>query len=412
MRRGSSTPRGGTTRRRPSTGRRRLTKLLVLALSALFFAPLTAGRASASVPLDELAVTTTQLAQGLQRPTGITAPDDGTGRLFILEKAGDVRVYDPEDGLLPDPLLDIKDKVDESDNERGLLGIVPAPDFARSQVLYLAYTALPDGADTLARYSLKDDSLEVLLSQDHHENTNHNAGQLAFGPDGDLYWSLGDGGSADDPPNNAQNLNTLLGKILRIDVSRACGDLPYCVPDDNPFVGVANARPEIWVYGVRNPWRFSFDDDGSLWIGDVGQGSQEEVDHLTPDQGGANLGWSCREGTGSHLPDRCDDGTEFTEPVFTYRTSNQGCSVIGGYVYHGAEFGDLADGTYLASDYCSSTAWAIRQNADGSYTTGTLGTLPTQVTAFGEGADGELYMVNDLPGQLHRINFERTATTR
>ncbi len=388
-------------------------RLLVMAFCAVLFAPLTASQANAdATPLDQLSVTTTQLASGLQRPTGIAAPDDGTGRIFILEKIGRVRVYTPGVGLSADPLIDISDKVDEDDNERGLLGIVPAQDFAQSQVLYLAYTALPNGADTLARYNLKDGSLQVLLSQDHSAATNHNGGQLAFGHDGYLYWSIGDGGSADDPPNNSQNLGVLLGKIMRIDVNRTCGALPYCIPPDNPFVGVSGARPEIWLYGLRNPWRYSFDTaDGSLWIGDVGQGSQEEVDHLTPQQGGSNMGWSCREGTLEHLPERCPAGTKFTEPVFTYQTSNQGCAVIGGYVYHGSEFSALAEDTYIASDYCSSTVWALRQNADGSYSNGTLGTLPTQVTAFGQDTHGELYMVNDLPGRFYKISFQETPAT-
>jgi glucose/arabinose dehydrogenase len=397
-------------RRRRRTGHLSSLRLAVLALCTALFVPLTVGGAGAHTPrLKQLAVTTTQLAFGLHRPTGIAAPDDGTGRLFILEKAGTVRVYDPTTGLSPTPLIDISAQVDDDDNERGLLGIALAPDFATSQVLYLAYTSLPDGADTLARYRLTDNSLQVLLSQDHSQNTNHNAGQLAFGPDGDLYWGIGDGGGADDPPNNSQNLDILLGKILRIDVSRTCGSLPYCIPDDNPFVGVPNARPEIWLYGLRNPWRFSFDRaDGTLWIGDVGQGAEEEVDHLTPDQGGSNMGWSCREGTLPHETDRCPAGTQFTDPVFTYNNPVQGCAVIGGYVYRGAQFGSLADGTYIASDYCSSTVWAVRQNRDGSYASGTLGTLPTQVTAFGQGPDGELYMVNDLPGQLYKINFQET----
>lgn len=382
-------------------------RLLVLAFCAALFAPLTIGQASADPHhhhghLDALTVTTTQLAAGLQRPTAIAAANDGTGRMFVLEKVGRVRVYDPATGLDPTPLIDLTSKVDMDDNERGLLGIVPAPDFAQSQVLYLAYTALPDGADTLARYSLKDDSLQVLLQQDHSAATNHNAGQLAFGPDGYLYWGIGDGGSADDPPNNAQNLNVLLGKIMRIDVSKACGDLPYCIPDDNPFVGVANARPEIWLYGLRNPWRFSFDTDGTLWIGDVGQGQQEEVDHLTPQQGGANMGWSCKEGTLDHLTDRCPAGTALTDPVFTYQTSTEGCAVIGGYVYHGVS----GQSPYIASDYCSSTIWSVQENPDGTYTHTTLGTLPTQITAFGQDSDGELYMVNDLPGQFFKINIQ------
>ncbi|MFI6345023.1 PQQ-dependent sugar dehydrogenase [Streptomyces sp. NPDC050560] len=392
------------------TQRRSLLGRLGLALTALLLTFAAAGQATAAAPLDDLTVTTEQLAFGLQRPTAIAAPDDDSGRLFILEKAGRIRVYDPASGLVEEPLADLTNVVDADDNERGLLGIVPAPDFAESQDLYVAYTALPDGADTLARYHVTDGTLTPLLSQDHAENTNHNAGQLAFGPDGYLYWGIGDGGGADDPPNNAQNLNTLLGKILRLDVGATCGDLPYCVPDDNPFADRADARPEIWVYGVRNPWRFSFDsEDGSLWIGDVGQGAQEEIDHLTAADAGANLGWSCREGTGEHEPERCDDGTVFKEPVFTYPTSDEGCAVIGGFVYHGAEFGDLADGTYLASDYCSTTVWALRPNGDGSYEHATLGVLPTQVTAFGQDVDGELYMVNDLPGQLHKLSFEETS---
>lgn len=395
---------------RHSTHRRPL-RLLVLAFCAALFAPLMAVQADAHPRprLDALTTTTTQLASGLQRPVAIAAANDGSGRLFVVEKAGRVRVYDPAEGLLPDPLIDITDKVDADDNERGLLGIVPAPDFAQSQVLYLAYTSLPDARVTLARYRLTDNSLEVLLDQDHSAASNHNGGQLAFGPDGYLYWSLGDGGSADDPPNNAQNKNVLLGKILRLDVSKTCGSLPYCVPPDNPFVGQADARPEIWLYGLRNPWRFSFDHaDKTLWIGDVGQGQEEEIDHLTPQQGGANMGWSCREGTLEHLPERCPTDTPLTDPIFTYKTSDQGCAVIGGYVYHGAYA--AARGTYIASDYCSSTVWALHKNADGSYANSTLGTLPTQITAFGEGTDGELYMVNDLPGRLYKIGFQESTT--
>lgn len=377
-------------------------RLLALAFCAVLFAPLSASQVSADAASpDALTVTTTQLASGLQRPVAIAAPDDGTERLFILEKVGRIRVYDPDSGLSSTPLADLTDKVLATDNERGLLGIVPAPDFAQSKVLYLAYTAQPDGKVTLARYDLDTESLQVLLSHDHSAASNHNGGQLAFGPDGYLYWSIGDGGSSYDPPNNAQNLGVLLGKILRIDVSRTCGSTPYCIPSDNPFVGVSGARPEIYLYGLRNPWRFSIDTDGSLWIGDVGQGAEEEIDHVTPQQAGANMGWSCREGTLERLPERCAAGTEFTEPVFTYQTSTQGCSVIGGFVYHGVPGQD----TYIASDYCSSTIWSVRKDSNGSYTSGTLGTLPTQITAFGKGVDGELYMVNDLPGQLHKLNI-------
>jgi hypothetical protein len=185
--------------------------------------------------------------------------------------------------------------------------------------------------------------------------------------------------------------------------SRVCGDRAYCVPASNPFVGTAGARDEIWAYGLRNPWRFSVDPaDGSLWIGDVGQGRFEEIDHLSPAAGGANLGWSCREGPAVFDTARCTPGAVYTEPVFSYPTSTDGCAVIGGVVYRGRQYADLAAGTYVASDYCSNPAWAIRDGVAAK-----IGEFPIQVTSFGTDADGEIYLVNDLPGQLHRVGFAR-----
>jgi glucose/arabinose dehydrogenase/lysophospholipase L1-like esterase len=361
----------------------------------------------APAAFEDVRVTTTQVASGLRRPTTVVGLDDG--RLLITEKQGTVRAYHPSTGLAADPVLDLTAKVAVSGNERGLLGITPAPDFAQTRLVYVAYTALADGRLTLSRVPLGQPAREeVLLTQAHAEYGNHNGGHVAFGPDGYLYWVLGDGGGAGDPFNSGQDLTTLLGKVLRLDVSRSCQPLAYCVPEDNPYVGVAGARPEIWVSGVRNAWRFSFDPaDRSLWLGDVGQGTKEEIDHLGPDDGGANLGWSCREGTVVFQQERCDPDVEYTDPVFEYRSSYEGCSVIGGQVYRGAQFADLVGGTYVATDYCSSTAWAVRQNGDGTYTTGTIGEFPTQVTSFGVDASGELYVVNDLPGGLHRVSFER-----
>jgi glucose/arabinose dehydrogenase len=407
--------------------RRRWAAPLLLALSLPLLTPLAASgatstpsashasdasgaprAATAAVPLEEVTATTTQVASGLRRPTAIAAPDDGTGRLFITEKPGWIRVYHPDTGLAEDPLADLTGIVDESGNERGLLGLALAPDFAESQELYLAYTALPDGAVTLSRYDLGDGSNEVLLDQEHAEYSNHNGGQLAFGPDGYLYWSIGDGGGSGDPFGSGQRLDTLLGKILRIDVSRSCGDLPYCIPEDNPFAGAEDARGEIWMYGLRNPWRFSFDEaDGSIWIGDVGQGAWEEINHLSPaEQPGANLGWSCYEGLAVLNEDQCSSGEQYTQPDFTYSPYTGGCSVIGGRVYRGEEFAGLVGGTYIATDYCSSTVWALREDGEGGYLTAEIGEMPTQVTAFGETAQGEFYVVNDLPGGLHRVTFE------
>ncbi|MDT0270071.1 PQQ-dependent sugar dehydrogenase [Streptomyces sp. DSM 44915] len=368
---------------------------------------------TAEVPLDNLTATTTQVASGLRRPTSLVAPDDGSGRLFITEKPGTVRAYHPDTGLETTPLIDITAEVDADANERGLLGIATPPDFTESQQLYLAYTAAADGAVTLARYDLADAGLEVLLSQEHADYDNHNGGQLAFGPDGFLYWSIGDGGGSGDPFDTGQRVDTLLGKILRLDVSQSCGELAYCVPEDNPFVGVEGARAEIWHYGLRNPWKFSFDPaDDSLWIGDVGQGGWEEVNHLAPGQGGANLGWSCREGLTEFDPEQCDPAAELTDPVFTYPLTGGNCAVIGGHVYRGAEYAELAGGTYIAVDYCSSRVFGVRADGAGGYDSAQIGEISatsTLVSALGTTVDGEIYAVNDLPGGLHRMSFEETV---
>jgi glucose/arabinose dehydrogenase/lysophospholipase L1-like esterase len=380
-----------------------------VAATALGLSTLSAAAEAAAVPFEDVTVTTTQVASGLKRPTSVTGVPDG--RLLITEKEGTVRAYHPDTGLATAPVLDLRAKVDVSGNERGLLGLAPAPDFARTSVVYVAYTALPSGTLTLSRVPLGDPSrAQVVLTQAHAEYANHNGGHVAFGPDGYLYWGLGDGGGSGDPFASGQSLSTLLGKVVRLDVSRSCRGRSYCVPRDNPYVGVPGARPEIWVSGVRNAWRFSFDRaDGSLWLGDVGQGTREEIDHLGPDDGGANLGWSCREGTTVFLASRCAPGATYTDPVFEYQSSVSGCAVIGGHVYRGPDYASLVGGTYVATDYCSNTAWAIRRDADGTYSTGTIGEFPIQVTSFGADTRGELYVVNDLPGRLFRVGFERVA---
>jgi glucose/arabinose dehydrogenase len=383
--------------------RRRLAGVAITGTLALSL--LTAGTAAAQpVPFDQITTQAEQVAFGLQRPVAIAGLADG--RLLIVEKQGTVRSYHPDTGLAVDPLLDIRDRVNVSGNERGLLGIAPAPNFADTNLVYIAYTSLPDGALTLSRVRLGNPASEqVILTQEHAEYSNHNGGQLAFGQDGYLYWSLGDGGFAGDPFAAGQDLGTLLGKILRLDVSPFCMRRTYCVPRDNPYVGVPGARPEIWISGVRNAWRFSIDRDNSLWLGDVGQGAREEIDHVERNQGGANLGWSCREGTLVFNAERCDANTRYTDPVFEYQSSVEGCSVIGGLVYRGRQYANLVGGTYVATDYCSNIAWAVRANADGTYTGGRIGEFPIQVTSFGTDAAGEIYVVNDLPGRLYKISF-------
>jgi glucose/arabinose dehydrogenase len=282
------------------------------------------------------------VVDGLDAPTGVTSADDGSGRLFVNEQAGKVRLVSAGGALRPQPFVDLSSRI-RSGGERGLLGLAFHPGFATNRRLFVDYTRAEDGATVVSELrasadgSQADPASERILLVVPQPFANHNGGQLAFGPDGDLYIGLGDGGSGGDPMENGQNRNVLLGKILRIDVDapHAAGKA-YAIPPDNPYAARGSApgdgRPEVWAYGLRNPWRFSFDRlTADLYIGAVGQGSWEEIDRQPRDPaGGANYGWNLMEG--DHCFRSTCDPTGLIAPIAGYSHAF-GCSVTGGYVY-------------------------------------------------------------------------------
>jgi glucose/arabinose dehydrogenase len=286
-----------------------------------------------------------------------------------------------------------------SGGEQGLLSVAFHPDYIFNGLFYVDYTDL-SGATVIARYQVSsnpnaaDPTSAAILLRIPQPFANHNGGQLQFGSDGNLYIGMGDGGSAGDPLNNAQNLNSLLGKILRIDVSI----LPYAIPPDNPFLGSFNAAPEIWAYGLRNPWRFSFDrQTGDLFIGDVGQARLEEVDFQSAASGGGeNYGWRLMEGSNCFNPaSNCNDGS-LVLPILEYDHS-LGCSITGGYRYRGRENPGMF-GFYFYGDFCSGRIWGAAPDAQGNWVTTELLDTDLQVTAFGEDEDGELLVASFSPG--------------
>jgi glucose/arabinose dehydrogenase len=339
---------------------------------------------------------------GLSSPVGIVDPGDGSGRLFIVEKTGTIRVV--VDGKVrPTPFLDISDQVSGS-SEQGLLGLAFAPDFADSGRFYIDYTDV-DGNSVIARYTLSNPAhnqadpatAKTILTQEQ-PYPNHNGGQILFGPDGDLYIGFGDGGSQGDPNGNGQSLQTWLGKILRIDVS---GDGDYAIPADNPYADGVDGLPEIFIYGLRNPWRFSFDaETGDLYIADVGQGQWEEIDMLPAgEQAGANLGWSILEGSHCYQEADCDSsGTVL--PIYEY-SHDSGCSVTGGFVVHGDTLPGL-DGVYLFGDYCTGLLWATARDANSDWQTSDAIETGLSISSFGSGPNGEIYVV-DLNGTIYQL---------
>ena len=323
------------------------------------------------------------LMEGLDRPVDLQSAQDGTGRLFIIEKYGAIRIF--KDGQLsPQPFLNIDDRVNDDSNEMGLLGLAFHPNFEQNGYFYVNYTG--DGGNTrISRFTANGDvadpnSEQVLMVIDQ-PFPNHNGGAVAFGPDGYLYLGLGDGGAAGDPFKNGQNTETLLGKLLRIDVNN--GD-PYSIPVDNPFGN------EVWAYGLRNPWRISFDRaTGDLWIGDVGQNQYEEIDYLPAGSpGGANFGWSVMEGLHGY------DGEAqpgLLLPVVEY-SHDIGCSVTGGYVYRGSM--PEWNGVYLYGDYCSGSVSGLIL-VDGQWQSRVLFEAVATITSFGQDEAGELYFTSD-----------------
>jgi glucose/arabinose dehydrogenase len=354
-------------------------------------APSTEPPPSASTFPDPNAYQWQMIASGLQRPVDLQP--DGSGRLFILEKAGRIRIIENEQ-LLNEPFLDITDRVGSRGNEQGLLGLAFHPQYEENGWFYVNYTDT-NGDTVLARFQVSSDAnrsdpgSELRLLGVDQPYPNHNGGALAFGPDGNLYAGLGDGGAAGDPQGNAQSLDTLLGKILRLDVDS--GE-PYAIPGDNPFGN------EIWAYGLRNPWRLSFDTaTGDLYIGDVGQGEWEEIDFLAAGSaGGANFGWDHREGAHDY---EGGGPAGMIDPVAEYSHPEGGCSVSGGYVYRGAM--PEWNGIYLYGDYCTGIIWGLFRSVAG-WQEQQLFDVDVTITSFGQDENGEVYLVSDS-GSIHRL---------
>lgn len=334
------------------------------------------------------------VTSNLEKPVGLVHAGDGSGRLFIIEQAGEVRIL--QNGELSSaPFLDIRDRVNDNASEQGLLGLAFHPQYPQNGYFFINYTD-SRGDTVIARYrvsadpNLADPASEEIILTITQPYGNHNGGHLAFGPDGYLYIGTGDGGSANDPEGNAQNLNTLLGKMLRINVDH----FPYSIPADNPF------GDEIWAYGLRNPWRYAFDQlTGDLYVGDVGQNIWEEVDFLpTNAPASANFGWDLREG--SHpFEGTVSEGMTLVDPVAEYDHSS-GCSVTGGEVYRG----NMPEwqGIYLYGDFCSGLVWGLLRQADGSWSNTLLFETGTNISSFGLDQRGEIYLVHH-GGQVYQL---------
>ena len=369
---------------------------------------LTPTASPSTVPFDPTAVSITLEPYAVVpgSPLAITAPRDGSGRLLVATKLGQIRII--RDGALdPQPMLDIADLV-SGGYEQGLLGIAVHPAFPDDPRIVVDYTNV-DGDTVVASYRLDpadpdrlDPASAVTILAVDQPFANHNGGAVAFGPDGYLYIALGDGGGGGDPLETGERLDTLLGKILRVDIDAAgSGDAAYATPADNPFVGVPGARPEIWLTGLRNPWRMAFDRaTGDLWMGDVGQDLWEEVDVARAGVGGLDFGWDRMEGAHCFEPATGCRTAGLTLPVAEYGR-DLGCTIIGGAVYRGAAQPLLAGG-YIFGDYCSGRLWAIPATAGGPVDPVRVGTAASGLAGFGEDEAGELYAAN-LDGAISRV---------
>jgi glucose/arabinose dehydrogenase len=366
-------------------------------------------RATTAAPPSQVSIHWHRITGGLSSPVSVTSARDGSGRLFIVEQGGVVRRV--SHGNVADrPYLDIEGRVQDG-GEQGLLSIAFHPRFDRHPKVYAAYTR--DNGDLIVSWfrpksatsnHVRGSTEHRLLLVPHHQATNHNGGQLFFGPaDHLLYITTGDGGGAGDGFNLAGKRTKLSGKILRIDVDRKCGGKSYCIPPSNPYAHSDRYRREILDWGLRNPWRAGIDvKTGKMWVGDVGQDEWEEIDRVGTRQA-HDFGWSCKEGRSTYNAGRCI-GRHMTGPVAVIPHNGSVCAIIGGYVYrgHGDEF---AHGLYVFSDYCSGDVWATRHTSSG-YATAHIGTISGGITGFGlSGSNALLAVTQD--GVLKRASFSR-----
>ena len=341
--------------------------------------------------------------------TNLVQPDDGVDHIFVTEQAGRIRVFpNDQNAAQPATFLDITDRVlfGGSQDEQGLLSLAFHPEYADNGYFYVYYSASNPRRSVVSRFSLStgdpkvaDSGSELVIIEILQPFSNHNGGQIAFGLDGYLYIGLGDGGSAGDPQGNGQNVGTLLGSLLRIDVDGVSQDKNYRIPTDNPFVGVDGALGEIWAYGLRNPWRFSFDEaTGFLWVGDVGQGSWEEIDVVSA---GGNYGWKVMEGAHCFSPSSGCNQSGLKLPVAEY-SHGEGCSVSGGYVYRGRGMPSLI-GAYVYADFCSGRIWGLRY--DGLAVTESarlVDSFTLDISSFGQDLARNLYVLS-YNGGIYRL---------
>lgn len=343
-------------------------------------------------------------ATGFNRPVNIKHAGDD--RLFVAEQDGIIKIVNSDGTTESTNFLDITSLVGSVGNEQGLLGLAFHPNYATNGYFFVNYTN-NSGDTVVSRFSrigtspeIADPNSELIIITYTQPYSNHNGGELHFGPDGYLYISSGDGGSGGDPDDNGQSLNTLLGKLLRIDVNNSTASNPYNIPSDNPFVGNTAVNQEIWAYGLRNAWKFSFDSmTDDLWIADVGQNSREEINQTAITEAGLNYGWRCYEGNNTYNTTGCPNSSTLTFPIYEYAHSGGRCSITGGYVYRGSEYTNL-NGLYFFGDVCTQEIGYLK--FEGGSWNATFETFTGNWVAFGEDINNALYVV-DLNGSIYKI---------
>lgn len=355
------------------------------------------------LPQNSIAITNVYINLNFSNPLDLQSPKDGTNRLFVAEKGGTIKVFDNDETVQEaTTFLDISSRT-ATESELGLLGFAFHPEYNTNGFVYVTYTP-QDNLAVISRFKVSeidanriDETSETILLEIAQPFTNHNGGQLAFGPDGYLYIASGDGGGSGDPDGNAQNLESLLGKILRIDVNTKDEGLNYAIPTDNPFVDTRDAKGEIYAYGFRNPWRFSFDNQtNTIWAGDVGQEEVEEVDIIIK---GGNYGWNILEGTFCFNDDDCTINGAIA-PLYEYGRADNDKSITGGYVYRGSDIPELK-GYYIYGDFVSGRIWALDQSGNNQL----LVETGLSVASFGTDENNELYICS-FDGKIYRFTVE------